>query len=84
LWTERGYMSLRQQDYESAIRDETQAIQLDPRLPRAYFLRGAAFGGLGDSREAVSDLQTAVRLDPSLDRYVKSKGKTAFLALPPL
>ena len=53
-------MSLRQQDYESAIRDETQAIQLDPRLPRAYFLRGAAFGGLGDSREAVSDLQTAV------------------------
>ena len=77
-------MSLRQQDYESAIRDETQAIQLDPRLPRACFLRGAAFRGLGDSREAVSDLQTAVRLDPSLDRYVKSKGKTAFLALPPL
>ena len=84
MWTERGYMSLRQQDYESAIRDETQAIQLDPRLPRACFLRGAAFRGLGDSREAVSDLQTAVRLDPSLDRYVKSKGKTAFLALPPL
>src|SRR5437016_12547437 len=48
LWSERGYVSLRQHDYESAIRDQAQAIQLDPRLPRAYLLRGAAFGGLGD------------------------------------
>jgi len=84
LWSERGYVSLRQHDYDSAMKDEAQAIQLDPKLARAYFLRGAAFGGLGDKGNALSDLQTAVRLDPSLDRYVQSKGKTAYLALPPL
>jgi len=86
LWSERGYVCLRQHDYESAIRDEAQAIQLDPKLARAYFLRGAAaaFGALGDRADAVSDIRTGVRLDPSLDHYVMSKGKTAFLALPPL
>jgi Flp pilus assembly protein TadD len=74
---------LRQHDYPGAVRDEAHAIQLDPKLARAYFLRGAAFGSLGDSRNAVSDLVTAVRLDPSLDRYVTSRGKTASLTLPP-
>jgi hypothetical protein len=32
----------------------------------------------------VSDLVTAVGLDPSLDRYVISKGKSASITLPPL
>jgi tetratricopeptide (TPR) repeat protein len=86
LWSERGYVCLRQRDCESAIKDEAQAIQLDPKLARAYFLRGAAaaFGGLGDRANAVSDIRTGVSLDPSLDRYVVTKGKTAYLALPPL
>ena len=49
----------------------------------AYFLRGAAFGDLGDSHNAVSDLTIAVGLDPSLDHYISTKGKTASIALPP-
>ena len=73
-----------QHDYESAIKDEDQAIQLDPKLARAYFLRGVAFGDLRDSGNASSDIKTAVGLDPSLARYVMIKGKTASLMLPPL
>lgn len=84
LWSERGYVSLRQHDYQSAIQDEAEAIRLDPRLARAYFYRAAAFGGVGDRKNAVDDVTAAVRLDPELDRYVMSKGKTAYLALPPL
>jgi hypothetical protein len=38
---------------------------------------------LGDSRNASSDIKTAVSLDPSLARYVMLKGKTASLTLPP-
>lgn len=53
-------MCLLQHDYESAVKDETEAIQLDQKLARAYFLRGAAFGDLGDSPNAVSDIETAV------------------------
>lgn len=86
LWSERGYVCLRQRDYQSAIRDEAQAIQLDPKLAQAYFLRGAAaaFGGIGDRAAAVSDIKSGVRLNPSLDRYVVTKDKTVYLALPPL
>jgi regulator of sirC expression with transglutaminase-like and TPR domain len=65
------------------MRDEAQAIQLDPKLARAYLLRGAAFGGLGDSHSALSDIETAVRLDPSLDRYVTFRGEDVSLTLPP-
>jgi hypothetical protein len=63
--------------------DEASSNVLRGTLARAYFLRGAASGGLGDSGSAVNDLVTAVRLDPLLDRYVHSKGKTASLTLPP-
>ena len=85
LWSERGYVCLRQQDYESAVKDEAEAIRLDPKLARAYFLRGAAaaFGGLGDSHDAIDDIKTAVSLDPSLAHYVGLKGKTVSLSLPP-
>jgi Flp pilus assembly protein TadD len=75
---------LQQRDYESVVKDEAEAIRLDPKLARAYFLRGAAFGDLGNSPSAVSDIVTAVDLDPSLDHYVSTKGKTASIALPPL
>jgi tetratricopeptide (TPR) repeat protein len=79
----RHPQELCQHDYASAIRDEAQAIQLDPKLARAYFLRGAAFGGLGDSHNSLSDIVTALRLDPSLERYVTFKGEDASLTLPP-
>jgi tetratricopeptide (TPR) repeat protein len=77
-------VSLLQRDYESALKDEAEAIRLDPKLARAYFFRGAASGDLGDSPSAVSDLVTAVNLDPSLDHYISTHGKRASIALPPL
>ena len=51
---------------------------------RAAGVFSVAFGDLGDSASAVSDLRAAVGLDPSLARYVVIKGKTVSLALPPL
>jgi hypothetical protein len=65
------------------------AIRLKPKKADAWTERGyvcllAAFGDLGNSASAVSDITTAVGLDPSLDRYISSKGKTAMLTLPPL
>jgi len=85
LWSDRGYVSIRAQDYESAIKDEAEAIRLDPTLARAYFLRGAAaaFGGLAGPPNPIEDIKTAVGLDSSLASYVKLKGKTVSLSLPP-
>ena len=72
-----------QHDYEDATKDEAEAIRLDPKLARAYVLRGAAFADLGDRAAAVSDIQTAVGLDPALARYVTINGRAVSLGLPP-
>ncbi|HEX4268441.1 MAG TPA: hypothetical protein VHY36_11175, partial [Steroidobacteraceae bacterium] len=62
-------------------------IGLDANLARAYFFRGAAFGELKDSDNAGSDVNAALRLDPSLDSYlttkVTSRGKSVSITLPP-
>jgi Flp pilus assembly protein TadD len=84
LWSDRGHLRILIRDYDGALKDEAEAIRLDPKLARAYFLRGAAFGDMGNSANAVSDIRTAVDLDPSLDRYISTMGKTASIALPPL
>ena len=83
LGSERGYVCFLQHDYESAIKDEAQAIRLNPKLARAYFFRSAAFEGLNDSPDARSDIMTAVRLDPSLERYVTSKDSNPLVTPPP-
>ena len=67
-----------------AVKDEAEAIQLNPKLARAYYLRGVASGDLGDRVNAVDDLRTAVGLDASLARYVVIQGKNVTLNLPPL
>jgi tetratricopeptide (TPR) repeat protein len=86
LWSDRGYVCLRQHDYKGAIQNESVAIGLDPRLARAYFFRGAAFGELRNANNAGSDINAALRLDPSLDSYlttkVTSKGKSVSITLP--
>lgn len=84
LWSDHGYVCILLRDYASAVKDEDEAIRLDAKLARAYFLRGAAFGDLGDSGNAYSNIVTAVGLDPSLDHFISTKGKTASLMLPPL
>lgn len=84
LWSDHGYICILLRDYAGAVKDEDEAIRLDSKLARAYFLRGAAFGDLGDSHSAYSNIVTAVGLDPSLDHFISTKGKTASLMLPPL
>ena len=70
-------MYLLQGDYQSAVQDEAEAIRLDLELSTAYFFRGPAYGGLGVAPHARSDMVTAVRLDPSLQRHVTSKDENS-------
>jgi Tfp pilus assembly protein PilF len=84
FWSKRGSLCILQRDYQGAIKDETQAIQLESRLAPAYFLRADAFANVGNRANAMSDLHTAVALDPSLAHYVMIQGKTVSLQLPPL
>lgn len=48
--------------YQQAISDCNQAIQLDPQLPASYTFRGNAKGALKDYEGAIADFQKAETL----------------------
>ena len=67
--TERGFARLDKKDYANAITDADRAIALDPKLARAYNLRGTAHRSAGDLPKAVDDFTKALQLEPNLDNY---------------
>ena len=60
----RGLAYSRQGDFDRAIADYTQAIQLDLSNADAYFKRAWACGKRGDHDKAITDCTEAIRLDP--------------------
>ena len=50
--------------YETAIEDCTEAIELDPDNVSAYLCRGLAYEKLGQSDQAIEDYETVLGLDP--------------------
>jgi tetratricopeptide (TPR) repeat protein len=67
---DRGITLASQGEYESAIADFTQAIQIDPNLAAAYNNRGNAYYNKKDYDRAIADYTQAIRLDPNdPDRY---------------
>jgi adenylate cyclase len=49
---------------EAAIAEYDAALEIDPNYPPAYFYKGSALMLAGRSREALSPLQTALRVSP--------------------
>ena len=52
-------------DYEQAIKDNSEAINLAPHIPAAYNNRGVAFSSLGRLDLAMADFNKALALDPN-------------------
>lgn len=61
----RGDLHDRQGDVESAIRDYTEALHLNPRYIEALINRGRCLSKKGDCEKAIADLSEAIRLDPN-------------------
>ncbi|MEE9199653.1 MAG: tetratricopeptide repeat protein [Dehalococcoidia bacterium] len=51
-------------EYELAIQDFTEAIQLNPKLVRAYYNRGITLNRMQRYRDAIKDFTIAIVLDP--------------------
>lgn len=49
--------------YKQAIEHLTEAIRLNPRMVKAYRLRAAAYGQLGDYKHQVSDANKLIEFD---------------------
>ena len=66
---ERGivYLQKDKPEYVAAIADAAHAVALNPKLPRAYSLRGVAEREAGRPLEALEDFTRAVKLEPNLE-----------------
>ena len=64
MYADRGLLRGRKSDYDKAIADSSEAIRLDPKSPRAYFIRGFYYAKKDDYDKAIADCSEAVRLDP--------------------
>jgi Domain of unknown function (DUF4419) len=56
---ERGLAHLKRAEYQDAILSFTEAIKLEPDLPKAYIGRALAYRSLGDEASALRDEQAA-------------------------
>lgn len=65
---ERGFLALDDIDYESAIKEFSEAIGLNVNFAEAYYQRGRAHAGLGHTNDAIMDWQRALDLEPENPR----------------
>ena len=56
-------------DYDKALSDFTQALELDPGLATTYFLRGVVYAKLGDGSKARSDYNEALVKNEKIADY---------------
>src|SRR5205807_2238068 len=60
----RGKEALAKRDFETAVKDLTEAIRLDPKDASLYHSRAQAAAFKGDLDRAIADFTEAIRLDP--------------------
>jgi tetratricopeptide (TPR) repeat protein/tRNA A-37 threonylcarbamoyl transferase component Bud32 len=63
-WGHRSAVRLRLRDFQGALEDANQTLQLNPTAADAYCNRGRAYAELGDRPAALADYGEAIRLDP--------------------
>ena len=65
-YVNRGKVYEKMGQYQKALADLNEAVELDPNLASAYYNRGVIYGSIGDYERATQNLNRAIALDPSL------------------
>jgi tetratricopeptide (TPR) repeat protein len=63
LYNNRGQAYLRKSDFDLALADYNEALELDPQLAAGYFNRAFAHLALGQPEAACGDLEQALALE---------------------
>jgi Tfp pilus assembly protein PilF len=63
-------------DYDAAMRDLSQAIQIDPKLAEAYNVRGFIYHRKKDYDLAIADFDQAIRLNPKSAATFNNRGNS--------
>ena len=71
---DQGVDAFNKGNYDVAIGDFTQVIQLNPKSEDAYNNRGAAYQTKGDDDKAIADFNQAVQLNPQDPRAYCNRG----------
>jgi tetratricopeptide (TPR) repeat protein len=61
-------------NYQAALTNYNQAIQLNPNYGLAYFSRGNVYYYLGDKQRAIADYNQAIQLDPKYATAYNNRG----------
>lgn len=64
-YCDRGREHFKQERYQAAIEDFTQALQMKPVMVEVYRLRGCAYREAGMYQQAHADFQKALELNPN-------------------
>lgn len=70
----RGSDKLQNGDYDGAIADSSRAIELDSKMPEAYYNRGTAKLQKADYDGAIADYSKAIELNANFARAYYNRG----------
>ncbi|MDY6901656.1 MAG: tetratricopeptide repeat-containing serine protease family protein, partial [Cyanobacteriota bacterium] len=71
----------KEKNYQGAISDLNQAINLNPKYADAYYLRGISYSNAGNPQKALPDVNQALKINPNhgeayrLRGYLRSREK---------
>ncbi|MBD2130419.1 DnaJ domain-containing protein [Microcoleus sp. FACHB-1] len=67
-----------EKDYQGAVADYTEAIELNPHFVEAYIKRGATLYKMGDARGALKDCSQALRINPNSSGAYYYQGRARY------
>lgn len=74
----RGVEKALTRDYQGAVADYTQAINLYPHFVEAYLKRGATRYQIGDDRKVLEDCNQALKINPNLPEAYYYQGRARY------
>jgi tetratricopeptide (TPR) repeat protein len=69
-----GQQAVLKGDFDSAVRDFSAAIRIDPKYPETYLERGQTFFKLGETERAIADYSAALARDPRHGGVLRARG----------